>query len=235
MNSLPPTRTFLQAVGGRLALAVILLGGVKLRAQPPNRQPAPIEHRTPGGNPGPGISPRYSQQTGMIPGKPVRNQQHLAEWMDSHRNLPLDQQQSALENEPGFHSLKPQEQQRMHARLQQLNALPPQQQQRVLARTEAMERLPPAERQQIRGAAAQLGGLAPDRRKAVASAFHSALDLPENQRQAWLDSAQTRAQFNDQERGTLNNLLQVAPAAQQVGLPGFVPRSQQPRFNQPPQ
>lgn len=116
----------------------------------------------------------------------------------------------------------------MHARLQQLNSLPPQQQQRVLERTEAMERLAPAQRQQIRGAAAQLGSLPPDRRKAVATAFHSALDLPEGQRQAWLDSPQTRSQFSDQERGTLNNLLQVAPAANSVGLPGFTPRSQQP-------
>ncbi len=159
-----------------------------------------------------------------MPGRPLKNQQHLSAWMDQHRNQPIQQQQNALENEPGFHTLKPQEQERMHQRLQQLNAMPPQQQQRVMARTEAMERLPPATRQQIRGAAAQLGSLQPDRRRAVASAFHSALSMPEGQRQGWLNSPQTRAQFNDQERTTINNLLQVAPAAGQAGLPGFAPR-----------
>ncbi len=220
MKNVRSTRTPLAALLGGLASVGFLLC-CALPAQPPTHQPAPIERRTPP------AQPRNNAQAGMVPGRPVKNQQHLAEWMDSHRNLPLAQQQSALENEPGFHSLKPQEQQRMHDRLQQLNALPPQQQQRVIARTEAMERLAPAQRQQIRGAAAQLGSLPPDRRQAVASAFHSALNLPEGQRQAWLNSPQTRAQFNDQERGTLDNLLQVAPAAGQAGLPGFTPRPRQ--------
>ena len=235
MKNVKPMRKLLNGLAGGLASVCVLLGST-LSAQPPNHQPAPIERRAPAApSGGSGMPPRNNVQTGMVPGRPVKNQQHLADWMDSHRNLPIAQQQSALENEPGFHTLKPQEQQRMHDRLQQLNSMPPQQQQRVIARTEAMERLAPVQRQQIRGAAAQLGSLPPDRRRAVAGAFHSALDLPEGQRQAWLNSPQTRAQFNDQERGTLNNLLQVAPAAGQAGLPGFVPRSAQPRYNQPPQ
>ena len=236
MNNTPPARKFLPSHKGGLALAAVLLCSAFAPAQAQGHQPAPIERRGPA--PGAGMQPRYNgnnAQGGMVPGRPGKNQQHLSAWMDAHRNLPIAQQQSALENEPGFHDLKPQEQIRMHARLQQLNSLPPQQQQRVLARTEAMERLAPAQRQQVRGAAAQLGALPEDRRRAVATAFHSAMDLPEGQRQAWLDSPQTRAQFNDQERGTLNNLLQVAPAANQAGLPGFAPRSAQPRYNQPPQ
>lgn len=217
-----------------------------------SRQPAPIERRAPSSPPqgGPQVrnnapapygeaDRRTLNQQSQLPqqrqagpqngyvgpaNRQPRNPQHLSQWMDSHRSLPLAQQQSELSNEPGFRNLNPAEQQRMHQRLQQLNAMPAQQQQRVIQRTEAMERLAPPQRQQIRGATSQLGSLAPDRRRAVASAFHAALQYPENQRQQWINSPQIRSQFNDQERSTLNNLLQVAPAASQAGLPGFSPR-----------
>src|ERR1700735_104310 len=36
------------------------------------------------------------------------NQEHMAQWMDRHNNLPLEEQQKALEKEPGFRDLPPQ-------------------------------------------------------------------------------------------------------------------------------
>lgn len=207
-------------VVSRLAVAMLLvLAAASSRAQT-GHQAAPIERRAP-------AAPQQSNRPGqgtpgrLAPGRPGKNQQHLSQWMDTHNGMPLAQQQTALENEPGFRNLKPAEQDRMHARLQQLNQMPPEQRQRVIQRTEAMERLAPTQRQQIRGATAQLGSLQPPRRRAVASAFHSALEMPVGERQRWLNSAQVRSQFNDEERSTLNNLLLVAPAASQAGLPGF--------------
>ncbi len=64
---------------------------------------------------------------------PKQNQEHLAQWMDRHSNLPLADQQKALENEPGFRDLPPQTQQRMRDRLTQLNNMTPDQRQRILA------------------------------------------------------------------------------------------------------
>jgi hypothetical protein len=145
--------------------------------------------------------------------------------MEQHRNLPLAQQQRALEDEPGFHGLPAQEQMQLHQRLTQLNNMPPEQRQKVIARTEAMESLPPAQRQQIRNAMAQLGSLPEDRRNAVSRAFHAAVAMPEQQRQAWLNSPQIRSQFNENERDTLGHLLAVQPVASQAGLPGFSPRT----------
>src|ERR1700722_1458736 len=142
---------------------------------------------------------------------PKGNQEHLAQWMDRHSNLPLADQQRALENEPGFRDLPPQTQQRMRDRLTQLNNMTPEQRRRILDRTEAMERLTLPQRQQVRGAMQQLGGLPEDRRRLVARAFRDLREMPQPQRQAILDSDRFRGQFSDQERSTLSNLLAVEP------------------------
>jgi hypothetical protein len=142
---------------------------------------------------------------------PKRNQEHLAQWMDRHSNLPLAEQQRALENEPGFRDLPPPTQQRMLDRLTQLNNMSPEQRRRIMDRTEAMERLTPPQRQQVRGAMQQLGGLPEDRRRLVARAFRDLREMPQPQRQAILDSDRFRGQFSDQERSTLSNLLAVEP------------------------
>jgi hypothetical protein len=162
--------------------------------QPPRRQPAPIERRSPDAQPPHLAAPANSYPVFRAPSNPAstpglvpRNtpsQQHLGEWIESHRNFSLSQQQHALDNEPGFRQLTPQVQQRMHA---------------------------PAQRQQIRGAMQQLGSLPEDRRRAVARTFRSLRDIPVSERQNYLNSPQYRGQFTDTERNTLNNLLNVAP------------------------
>ena len=131
--------------------------------------------------------------------------------MDRHRNLPLAQQQQALQNEPGFRQLPPQTQQRMLDRLTQLNNMPDQQRRRVLEHNEAIERLTVPQRQQFRDAMQQLGGLPVDRRRLVARAFRDLREMPPPQRQAILNSDRFRGQFSEQERSTLGNLLAVEP------------------------
>lgn len=140
-----------------------------------------------------------------------RNQEHLSEWMSRHRDLPVPAQQRALEGEPGFHELPAQTQQRMRDRLSQLNSMPPQQRNRILERNEAMEHLQPNQRQQVRGAMLQLGAIPEDRRRAVARAFRDLREMPEAQRQQFLNSPAYRAQYSDQERATLGNLMAVEP------------------------
>jgi Protein of unknown function (DUF3106) len=166
-------------------------GGSPLRAPVSQVRPAP----------GPGPSPAA----------PKNNQEHLAQWMDRHSNLPPAEQQRALENEPGFRDLPPTTQQRMRDRLTQLNNMSPEQRRRILDRTEAMERLTPPQRQQVRGAMQQLGGLPEDRRRLVARAFRDLREMPQPQRQAIINSDRFRGQFSDQERNTLSSLLAVEP------------------------
>ncbi len=163
------------------------------------RQPAPSGQRNLG-NQTAGFTPHSGQ-----------NQEHLQQWMQSRSNLTLDQQQRALDNEPGFRQLSPEVQQRMHQRLAQLNSMTPEQRQRAYARTEAMERLAPYQRQQVRNALTSLGSLPKDRRTFVAREFRALRDLPPAQRQAFLNSPAMRDQFSDQERQTLLGLFEVAP------------------------
>ena len=139
------------------------------------------------------------------------NQEHLAQWMERHSNLPLADQQRALENEPGFRELPAQTQQRMRDRLTQLNNMPPEQRRRILERTEVMEHLTPPQRQQVRVAMQQLGALPEDRRRLVARAFRDLREMPVPQRQTMLNSDRFRGQFSDQERTTLSHLLAVEP------------------------
>lgn len=140
-----------------------------------------------------------------------QKQEHLEQWMNRHSNLPLDQQQRALESEPGFRQLPAQTQQHLRNRLTQLNNMPPEQRRRFIERNEAMERLTQPQRQQVLGAVHQLGALPEDRRRLVAHAFRDLREMPPPQRQAVLNSDRFRGQFSDQERGTLSDLLAVEP------------------------
>lgn len=137
--------------------------------------------------------------------------EHLAGWLDHHSNLTPQQQQQALEQEPGFRSLPSQTQQRMRERLSQLDNMPPAQREKIIQRTEQMERLSPDQRNQVRGAMQQLTNLPPDRRHYVARTFRNLRDMTPEQRQAYMNSPEYRSQFSDQERNTLSGLISISP------------------------
>ena len=135
---------------------------------------------------------------------------HLEEWLNRHNNLTPEQQQKALENEPGFKELPAQTQQRFLVRLAQLDAMTPLERARLLEHNEAMERLTPAQRQQLDAAMRQLGALPPDQRRYVARTFRGLRELAPAQRQAVLNSDRFN-HLTDAQRASLNSLLQVEP------------------------
>ncbi len=147
-------------------------------------------------------------------GSPTK--EHLPEWMERHRDLTPQQQQQALQSEPGFRQLPPATQQRMLSRLAQLNAMAPEQRRQVLERAEEMEHLNPDQRQQVRGAMAELGRLPAERRRVVARAFRDLRMMPLNQRQAYLSSEYLHRELSPQERMTLGNLMAVEPLLPQT-------------------
>lgn len=165
--------------------------------------PAPIERRTPTVHPG-GGQPNAGARR-------VTRGEHLAQWMDQHSTLTPQQQQQALQHEPGFQELPRTTQQRMMDRLAQLDAMSPKQRQRVLARTEAMERLDPEQRAEVRGAMGQLGALPTADRRAVASTFRALRELPPEQRVQAYASGRYGPPLSDAQRSVLLNLLRVEP------------------------
>jgi hypothetical protein len=193
------TRTTRRVLTSTLSLAVCLLVPTFCAAQR---------------NPGPKVGGGHNSIPGLqMPGSghASQSQEHLAQWMDRHSDLPLAQQQKALESEPGFRDLPSETQQRMRDRLTQLNSMPPEQRRRVLERNEAMANLSQSQRQQVRGAMKEFSSLSPDRRRLVARAFRDLREMPEPQRQALLSSERFRGQFSDEERTTVSNLLAVEP------------------------
>jgi hypothetical protein len=179
------------------------------------QRPAPIERRPPPGSvvrPGvgmvrPGVAPGQEHLVGP---NGRRGGEHLPEWMNQHSGMTLEQQQSALDREPGFRELPPQTRQQMHQRLAQLNAMTPEQRARTLAHTEAMERLNPAQRSQVRGALEQLGSLPMDQRRQVMRSFRDLRMLPPEQRFGAMNSPQY-GWLNYAQRTVLTNLIVIAP------------------------
>lgn len=168
------------------------------------QQPQPNSHESTA----PHMVPHSGYPTLHHPG---RDQEHLLQWMDRHSNLTPDQQQRALEREPGFHDLPPQTQQRMRDRLSQLNHMNPDRRRRWLERNEAIAQLAPQQRQQVRDAMHQFGSLPPERRHQVAQAFRELRDLPPDQQQNLVNSDQYRARFSPDERQALSGLLSIEP------------------------
>jgi hypothetical protein len=141
----------------------------------------------------------------------MQAQPHLEQWMENHRDMTLPDQQRALENEPGFHDLPPQVQQRTRNELIRLYNMNPQQRTRVLDRNEALERLSPAQRQMWRGAVEQLNGYPIPRRRLIARAILDLRVMPPEQRQQVIDSPNFATQFSDGERATIRTLLTAEP------------------------
>ncbi len=174
---------------------------------------APIERRPqPPSQPGSaGPNHQYSQPGGPRVGGFLRpHGEHLAEWMNQHQGMTLEQQERALEQEPGFNELPTPTQQRMRGRLAQLNEMSPAQRQRIIQHTEAMERLSPVQRAEVRQAMQVWGALPLDQRKAVGRSFRQLRQLPPQQRMNALFGPQY-AWMNLAQRSALTQLIHVAP------------------------
>jgi hypothetical protein len=138
-------------------------------------------------------------------------QAHLGPWLQRHQNLSPEEQEKALQNEPGFSRLPPETQQRLLTRLRQLNRMPPVQRQRMVDSIEAMEHMSPEMRQQVRASVQQFRTLPEDRQRLMKKAFRDLREYPPEQRQAMMNSERFQAQFTPQERSILGNMLAVEP------------------------
>jgi Protein of unknown function (DUF3106) len=154
---------------------------------------------------------RPAQQQAARPRFENNQQAHLGEWLQRHGNLTPEQQERALQNEPGFNRLPMETQQRLLDRLRQLNRMAPKQRQRMVDSIEAMEHLTPQMRQQVRASFQEFHTLPEDRQRLMRKAFRDLREYPPEQREAMMNSSQFQAQFTPQERSILGNILTVEP------------------------
>ena len=161
-------------------------------------------------------SPTPSHALGRRGNRGERKQQaarrpghHAGEWLRQYKDLPADQQQQALDNDPAFRNLPPERQQKLKERLQHFSSLPSDRQQRILDRMETWEHLTPQQKQQAKQLFSQLKDLPPERRHMVQSAIDNLRNMSPEQRQQAIDSNRFKNQFSPQERGLLNGISQL--------------------------
>jgi hypothetical protein len=140
-----------------------------------------------------------------------RPTQHIGAWLESHQNLPLDQQEKALENDPNYKKLPPDRQAALRERLRKFNSLTPEQRQVTIKRMNFWASLTPSQRQELRDANQKMQGLPQDRRLAIHKALRHLRQMPPQQRQQVMDSDRFKTLFSEQEQGILKDLASITP------------------------
>lgn len=200
-------------------------------SRPQSSRPQNMPHSQPRQELRPGPSSRAENY------RPPQQGHHFGQWLNQHRDQPLDQQRRALQNDPAFRRLPPQRQQEYVQRLQHFNSLPADRQQQILRRGEVWEHLRPEQRQDFRNFARQYNSLPADRRQAVRNAVQALRAMPPEARQREIDSGRFGS-FSPQERQMLNDAssLPLAPSTPNSGYPNNAPSSGPGRYiPRPPQ
>jgi hypothetical protein len=135
----------------------------------------------------------------------------MGDWLQAHKDLPLDQQIKILESQPSFKKLPPDHQAALRERLKKFNSLPPDKREQALQRMEFLSKLTSQQRQELRSANEQLKGLPPDRQVAVHTALRHLRQMPPAERQQVIQSDRFRSTFSDQEQKLISQLAELNP------------------------
>jgi hypothetical protein len=151
-----------------------------------------------------------SQRPGYA-GTGAAPQGHLGDWLNQHQNVPVQDQERMLRNDPSFKRLPSGDQQRLTQQLRQVDQMPEQQRDRRLARNEMLEHMSPEQRMSINRSGRQWAALPQDRQTMMKRAFQDLRGVPLDQRQTVLNSARYQGTFSPEERGILSDFLRVEP------------------------
>src|SRR5712671_4077850 len=193
-------------IGAKVVSAVFLSGVMTLnvpsRVSTSAHRPAPVLLLQTTPQSSPNAANRPAQKGGR----------KMGDWLQAHKDLPLDQQLKLLENEPGFKKLPADRQAALRERLKKFNSLPPEKRDQALQRMEFLAKLTPQQRQQLRTANEQLKGLSPERQVAVHTALRHLRQMPPAERQQVIQSDHFRSTFSDQEQKLISQLAEMSPA-----------------------
>lgn len=128
------------------------------------------------------------------------------QWLRKYNNLPTDQQEKLLKQDPDFQKLRADRQQHLLERLRNFNQMPPEQRERMIQRMERFEQMSPEQRQRLQGFQQQLQALPDDRREMVRRAFRHLHSMTPEERKTALESPRFKALFNDKEQELIRSL-----------------------------
>lgn len=159
-------------------------------------------------------APAPQQRVASPPVQAPRQQKHAGDWLREYKDLPPDEQEKALQNDPAFRTLPPRRQQILRDRLQNFSNLSPQQQLRMLNRMETWEHLTPEQKQEARQVFKEMKQLPPQRRRLVHKAIDDLRAMPADQREQVINSDHFKGTFSDPERDLMRDAtrLPLAPA-----------------------
>jgi hypothetical protein len=164
--------------------------------------------------------PSTEQRSWQFPQDNHGKEPRRGEWLRNHQNLPPEQQDRELQNDPGFRMLPQQKQQQLRERWRSFNNLPPQQRMQVLHSMERWDQFSPQQKERARGLIGRFQSMSPDRQQILSRTARNLRGMSPQDRERALDSSMIRDTFSDSERDTLHQMLEM----------GIVPRAQgQPR------
>jgi hypothetical protein len=149
---------------------------------------------------------------GFVPGGPDdgKRRHRIGSWLRENQNVPAEQQERALEQDPKFQALPPEAQQRMRERLRQFNALPPEERKRRLERMEHFREMSPAQRQQWFDFQREVRSLPDERQPPVRRAFRDLMEMSPGERQKALASDRFNQDFTESERDLITRMVAEA-------------------------
>ncbi len=171
-------------------------------------------------------APNPQKSPGQQKKSPNAQNHKLGDWLATHKDLPLDQQEKALENDPAFKRLTPDRQSALKERLRKFNNLTPEQRDLAVKRMNYFASLSKDQRQTLRDANEKLQALPPERRVAIHKALRHLRQMDPQQRAEVLQSDRFKSTFSDQEQGILKELANINPPEAPAAAPQA---SQQPK------
>lgn len=195
-------------------ISVFLLSGlitlnVPSRVNPRGHRTAPVFLQA---------TPQKSPNAANRPGQ--KGGRKMGEWLETHKNLPPDQQLKLLEGQPAFKKLPPDKQNALRDRLIKFNSLPPEKREQAFRRMQFLASLTQQQREQLRDASQQLRNLPLERQVAVHTALRHLRQMPPAERQQVIQSERFRSTFSGQEQSLIGQL---------AALPGEASSAQNPQ------
>ncbi len=152
------------------------------------------------------------------PNAPVSQQQrHIGDWLRRYKDLPPEDVERELKNDPAFQQLSPARQEILTRRMKHFASLPPEKQLQMLNRQETFEHLTPEQKQQARQVFSQMRQLPPDRRRMVHTAIDDLRAMPPDQREQVINSERFKGMFSDQERELMRGATRLPLAGPENG------------------
>lgn len=142
---------------------------------------------------------------------------HAGDWLRRYKDVPPDEQEQTLQNDPAFRRLPVARQEMLLRRLQHFSSLSPEEQLRMLNRMETWEHLTREQKQEARQIFRQIRQLPPDRRDRVRKAIDELRAMPPDQREAEINSDHFKSTFSDQERDVMREVTRLPLAPPEVG------------------